>query len=571
MFNFQGRTRQNVASSPTPPAGGSTSASGSPTASVGEIDTRAPIQSVKAAVNLFGEASKTGEGRVLEMETQLHWTLKELDKYKEQLKSAESTKAQAHIDLEKANKALHELTNKLQMISEGKHAAIETIEIAKAKEQKLVENKLERLKSTLGESQIQSESLAVNDGWKEDVDKETTQYKTSANELISIKQELTSLRQDFDAALEAKLAAFQQAADAQHAAKVNHQKMVELSKEVEEMRETLHRVQLASEKAHEEHLSIMEEKEAFIESRKKAKEDLELQIQSLKQEHKLSELRTLGIKLEETTEAINVLEEQLREVRVADMETLENSKLEVEEAKKRLKEIKQEESSVRATVEKLKQELENTKKNINLLRGDDLKREQQQVELDKIKQEIEEANTELNKATKSISELEVKIKETMAEAEKGKKEAQQVKEEVDTLKRQAENSENGNKEAEEKLEAAIKELEKAKAAEELANEQIRKRASKGSGDDKIKLTAQEYEALNKKGEEAAKAAEAKVATALSQMETIKKKERQTLQKLERSKEETKDIEIQLAEALKIAEMADAAKEAIESELRKWRA
>ncbi|XP_076916426.1 WEB family protein At5g55860-like [Bidens hawaiensis] len=569
MFNFQGRTRQNVASSPTPPAGGSTSASGSPTASVGEIDTRAPIQSVKAAVNLFGEASKTG--RVLEKETQLHWTLKELDKYKEQLKSAESTKAQACVDLEKANKALHELTSKLQMISEGKHAAIETIEIAKAREQKLVENKLERLKSTQGESQIQSQSLAVNDGWKEDVDKEITQYKTSANELISIKQELTSLRQDFDAALEAKLAAFQQAADAQHAAKVNHQKMVELSREVEEMRETLHRVQLASEKAHEEHLNIMEEKEAFIESRKKAKEDLELQIQSLKQEHKLSELRTLGIKLEETTEAINVLEEQLREVRDADMETLENSKLEVEEAKKRLKEIKQEEYSVRAAVEKLKQELENTKKNINLLRGDDLKREQQQVELDKIKQEIEEANTELNKATKSINELEVKIKETMAEAEKGKKEAQAVKEEVDTLKRQAENSENGNKEAEEKLEAAIKELEKAKSAEEHASEQIRKRASKGSGDDKIKLTAQEYEALNKKGEEAAKAAEAKVATALSQVETIKKKERQTLQKLERSKQETKDIEIQLAEALKIAEMADAAKEAIESELRKWRA
>ncbi|KAI3818911.1 hypothetical protein L1987_12732 [Smallanthus sonchifolius] len=568
MFGFQIRTRQNVGSSPTPNVsvspGISTSTTGSPNATVGEIDTRAPFQSVKAAVNLFGEASrKTGEERVLEKETELHWTLKELDKYKELLKSAESTKAQARLDLEKANKSLHELTNKLEMISEGKQAAIETTEAAKTRAQQL-----ELLKS--------SQSQVVNDGWKEDVDNERIQYKTSANELISIKQELTSLRQDFDTALEAKLAAFQQAADAQHAAKVNHKKMVELSNQVEEMRETLHRVQLASEKAHEEHLNLIEEKEARIESIKKAKEDLELKIQSLRKEHQLSELRTLGDNLEETTEAINVLEEQLREVRVADMETLEKAKLEVDEAKRRHEELKQEESSVGAMVERLKQDLEKVKRDITLLRGDDLKREQQQAELDQIKQEIEEVNTELTKTTNSINELELKMQETMTEAEKVKKEEEEVKEQAETLKRQAQNSETGNKEAEEQLEAALRELEKAKVAEELANDQIRQRTSqKDSGsakdDNKIRMTAQEYEALKRKDEEAEKAADAKVATAMSQVETIKKKERQTLQKLERSKEETKDIEVALAEALKMAEMADAAKQAIESELRKWRA
>ncbi|PWA39835.1 hypothetical protein CTI12_AA559120 [Artemisia annua] len=528
------RTRQNVASftaspgvSPSPGPAATGSPKGSPNAVVGEIDTRAPFQSVKAAVNLFGEASpksgkprlrfKTPDERVLEKETQLHWTLKELDKYKELLKSAESTKTQARRDLEKANQSLHELTNKLEMISEGKQAAIETTEAANARAQEL-----EVLKT--------SESEA-NDAWQEDVDNERHQYKTSANELISIKQELTSLKQDFDAALEAKLSAFQQAADAQHAAKVNHQKMVELSKEVDTMRETLNRVKRASEKAHEEHVNLIEEKEALIESKKKAKDDLDLKIESLRKEHQVSELRILGQKLEEKNEAINVLEEQLSEVRVADMETLDNAK------------------------------------------GDDIKREQQQTDLDKIKLEIEEATSELKKATNSIKELELKIQETMSESEKARKEEEAVKKQEETLKRQADQSENANKEAEEKLEVALRELEKAKAAEALASDQIHKR-TKDSGSamnaNKIKLTAQEYEALKRKGDEARKAADTKVATAMSQVETIKKKERQTIIKLKKSMEETTVIEVELAEALKIAEMAEAAKQAIENELSKWK-
>ncbi|GKB79970.1 WEB family protein-like protein [Tanacetum coccineum] len=570
------RTRQNVAGSTASPGvstsprqGATGSPKGSPNAVVGEIDTRAPFQSVKAAVNLFGEASpksgkprfrfKTPDERVLEKETQLHWTLKELDKYKELLKSAESTKTQARRDLEKANQSLHELTNKLEMISEGKQAAIETTEAAKARAQEL-----EVLKT--------SESEA-NDAWQEDVDNERNQYKTSANELISIKQELTSLKQDFDAALEAKLSAFQQAADAQHAAKVNHQKMIELSKEVDIMRETLNRVKHASEKAHEEHVNLIEEKEALIESKKKAKGDLDLKIETLRKEHHVSELRILGQKLEEKNEAINVLEEQLREVRVADMETLDNAKSEVDEAKRRLEEIKEEEASLGTVVETLKQQLEHVRRDISLLRGDDIKREQQQDDLDKIKLEIEEATSELKKATNNIKELELKIQETMSEAEKAKKEEEDVKKQEETLNRQADQSENANKEAEEKLEVALRELEKAKAAEALASDQIHKR-TKDSGSalnaNKIKLTAQEYEALKKKGDEAGKAADTKVATAMSQVETIKKKERQTIIKLEKSMEEKKVVEVELADALKMAEMAEAAKQAIENELSKWK-
>ncbi|GAB4845917.1 hypothetical protein Ancab_024923 [Ancistrocladus abbreviatus] len=88
---------------------------GSPKAGVGEIDTRAPFQSVKDAVNLFGEVAFSGgkhpvvkktkplsAEKVLAKETQLHLSLKELNKLKEQLKNCEYTKAEALKELEKA-------------------------------------------------------------------------------------------------------------------------------------------------------------------------------------------------------------------------------------------------------------------------------------------------------------------------------------------------------------------------------------------------------------------------------------------------------------------------------------
>ncbi|KAL4585338.1 hypothetical protein LXL04_009956 [Taraxacum kok-saghyz] len=570
MFSFQVRARPNVATSPSRPPG--TTPTGSPSAPVGEIDTRAPFQSVKAARNLFGESSpRSGrvppafrtknDEQVLEKETELHWTLKELDNYKELLRSSEIIKNQARRDLEKANATLHELTNRLEMISEGKHAAIEVTEAAKYKAQQL-----EMLKSSTTE--------LSNDNWEEDVANEQKQYRTSANELIAIKQELTNLKQDFDAALEAKLTAFQQAADAQHAAKVNHEKMGDLTKEVDQMRETLNRVKLASQKAHEEHLNLIEDKDYRIQSTKKAKEDLDLKIESMKKENGLSELRNLGQKLEETTEAINVLEEQLREVRVADKETLEDAKLEVIAAKRKLEETKEEKASVAAVVETLKMELEKVRRDINLLRGDDLKREEQQAELDRIKNEIEEATFEITKANGDIKELELKIKGMVLEAERAKKEEETAKEQTQALNKQAENAKDSNKEAEKRLELAKEELEKAKAAQVVANEQMQKKTTKkeaGNDDDnKIKLSSEEYEALKKKTNEAGKDADAKVATAMAEVETIKKKEKETLEKIEKSMEEANGIEEALAEAVKMAEMAEAAKEAIESELRKFK-
>lgn len=561
MFGFQVRNRQNVAASPRAP---NDPASPS-TAAIGEIDTKAPFESVKAAVNLFGEASPralhkktiTIEESVLGKETQLHWILKELDKLKEVVKTAESTKIQALEELENANKTLQELTNKLEAVSESKQAAIEATEAARTRAQQLEE--------------LESCKTQPPDGaWQEALDNERQQYKTAANELILCKQQLNNLKQDFDTALKAKLASFQRAADAQHSAKVNHEKMNELSKDVDNLSQTLERVRHASAKAEQDHLKLMEEKQLLLESKKKAKEDIELKIQCLRKE--AEDPGNIEKRLEETTEAVNVLQEQLKEVRFADMELLQNANSELDEAKRRLEEMEQEETSLNDVVESLKQQLVDLRMDISVAKENESKIEKLQAELDQIKITVEQVITEQTGATNDVKELELKLHEIWLEAEKARQEEEEMKRQVQTCWREAQCAELAIIDAEKKLEIARREVEEAKAAEELANDQMRKRSSckKELDDNMIMLTIEEFEALSRKAEEARTAADIKVATIMAQVETIKEKERETLEKLEKSMEESKEIEAKISEANKTAEVTDAERKTVETELNKYR-
>ncbi|KAI3711210.1 hypothetical protein L2E82_41128 [Cichorium intybus] len=568
MFGFQARNRQNAAASPRAPADPS---SPSITAAVGEIDTAAPFASVKAAVNLFVEASpkterpvikkcKVIEESVLGQEAQLHWILKEIDRLKEYVKTAEATKEKALGELDKANKTLQELTKKLEAASESKHASIQATEAANTRAQEL-----EELKST--------KSKAGDEAWKETVNNERNQYKAAANQLIAAKQEFNNLRQDFDVALEAKLAAIQRAAEAQNATQINRKKINQLSKDVVELSVTLERVKSASAKAEEEHVKFMAEKETVVDTTKNAKEETDLKIQSLRKE--AEEPGNIEKRLEETTGAISVLEEQLKEVRAADKELLNSANSELDDAEKRLEEMKGEETSLRDFVESLKQEVENVKRDISVSREEELKREKLQGEVDQIKIHVQDAATEKTKATNDVDELQLKIREMLLEAEKAREEEAEMKRQVENLWRDAQWSEVEIKEAESKLEIAEREVEEAKAAQDLANDQIRKRSSMkeaidSNSDNMIVLSIEDFEALSKKSEEAIIDADTKVGTIMAEVETIKDKERGILEDLEKSMKEQKEIEEEITKAQKTAEAADEARQTVESELNKWR-
>ncbi|PIN12279.1 hypothetical protein CDL12_15117 [Handroanthus impetiginosus] len=544
----------------------------SPKVDVGEIDTRAPFESVKAAVSLFGEVisprarpvtkkTKAEEQKLLEKETQHHMVLRELDHYKDQLRITESAKAQALRDLQRANRTLQELTNKLESLSEAKQAAIKATEAAKSRARELEEQK--SLKAQLG-----------SDAWKLDVDTERERYKASSGELIACKQELTNLRQDFDAALEAKLAAFQEAEEARHATKTKQEKRNQLSKEVAMMREMLDQVQHDSLQAQEEHLKLIAEKEVHLLVHKSAKEAAEKEIKRLREEYGPEE--NLVEKLEEATEAIKVLQEQLNDVRASDLRSLQAVVSELECAKKELQEVVAGEAVIRSSEDSLKQKLEEVKSKHSESEKKTLEAEltveQMQADLDNLKSELQEATSR-----SVLDDMQSTLEKLLAEAEKNRREAEAIQRDVELLRQEAEAATAAAKEADEKLQIALKEAEAAKVAEKLADDQIHNSPrtdaveSKGLGSArKIRLSVEEFKSMNQKIEECRSQADAKVATLMAQLQTIKANEDEVLQKVEAMVKENEDIKSEIEDAIKRAEMAEAAKKVVEGELQKWR-
>ncbi|KZV27603.1 WEB family protein-like [Dorcoceras hygrometricum] len=556
MFGFNVRTRHSGPASPrsvgSPVSNGSPAVmespkgTNSPRTETGEIDTSAPFQSVKAAVSLFKDVgspkavpvnkkSKADE-RVLEKETQHHMMLRELDYYKDQMRNAEIAKAQALRELQRANRTLVDLTNKLETLSESKQAAIKSTEAAKSRASQLEKQK--SMRAQLG-----------SDAWKIDVDNERELYKASAGELIAAKQELTNLRQDFDAAIEGKLAAFQQAEDAQHVTKVNKERQSQLSNEVASLTETLEQVKAASSQAIEEHARIMEEKEALLQNHKTCKEEVEAKMKQLMEEYEPEEV--LEEKLEATTDAIRVMREQLNAVRESDLSSLATVASELDDAKRALQEVIAEEKVIQSSVESLKLELEGMKRQ---------------------RSESEQRAFETESAVEQMQSDIEKLK-----TEKAILEAEDMRRDAELFKQEAEAARIAAKEAEEKLEIALKEVEAAKLAEKLADDQIhnspRTDADNSQGSvsiRKIKLSVDEFESMKKKIEDLTNKADVNVATAMAQVEIMNANERQVAMKVDEILKEMADIQSETEDALKRAEMAEAAKKVVEGELLKWR-
>ncbi|OAY68077.1 WEB family protein [Ananas comosus] len=558
-----------------------TSATDSPKAEVGEIDTRAPFESVKAAVSLFGETLFSADKaatrkpkpqqaeRALANETELHLAQKELNKYKEQLRNAETTRVQALAELERAKKTVEELTDKLNAINKSKELAIKATEAAKSQTKQLED--------------VGSEDSTGKDGaWKQELDNAREQYAVAITDLDAAKQELRKLRKDFELSLEAKLSAIQQEAEAKQLTEANKEKVTQLSKEIAEVQESLMHVKFATEQAQQEDSKIRSEKDAARKSYKQALEESEKKLASLMKDFDPDVHRNLEAELAKTTAEIAAVQKEMEEVQASDLESVTTVTTELDGAKEVLQKVAEEENSLRSLVESLKAELEAVKKEHDELKEKDAETESivgnLHVKLQKCKAELEAAVAAESKATSASDDLISALHQLSSESQSALQEAEVMKKSAEELRVEAEEARISLAEAEKKLQVALQDAEEAKAAEARALDQIKElseranvaRASTSEHGAKITISKEEFESLSRKVEESEKLTEMKVAAAMAQVEAVKASENEAIKRLEAARKEMEDMEIATEEALKRAEMAEAAKRAVELELRRQR-
>lgn len=108
--------------------------------------------------------------RVLAKETHLLLAQKELNKLKEQLKNAETTKVQAFVELEKAKITVEGLTQKLTSLSESRESAVKATEAAKNQAKELEESN-------------SGQPIGTNGAWKQELETAREQYMIVITEL----------------------------------------------------------------------------------------------------------------------------------------------------------------------------------------------------------------------------------------------------------------------------------------------------------------------------------------------------------------------------------------------------
>lgn len=543
---------------------------------VGEIDTRAPFQSVKDAVNLFGEGAFSGSGEkpsikknVLAKETHLHLAQRELNKLKEQIQNAETTKSQALAELEVAKKTVEDLSYKLKIVSESKESASKETESAKTQLNRLVEAS-------------SGSGTGIDGAWRQDLEAARGHYMTTITEINASKQELIKIRQGFDASLEAKVTALKQITEADHTTKANMERASELSKEISAVQESIRQVKLASLRAQQEQAQIYAGKDVQRQSHKAALEESVKKLHALKKDFDPELAMKLEAQLTETEAEIGNLQKEMETARALDLESVKSVTSELDDAKEWLQKVAEEENSLQNLVESLKLELENVRKDHAELKEKEAETESMagslHVKLRISKSELEACVADESKARGASDELISTLNQLSSETETARLEAEELTKRAGELKKEAEATKAALDKAEKDLNAALEEAEEAKAAETRALDHIKilsdranaARSSTSETGAKITLSTEEFESLSRKVEESDALAGMKVAAAMAQVEAVRASENEALKRLEATQKEISDMKAATEEALKRAKMAEAAKRVVDGELRRWR-
>ncbi|XP_042027245.1 WEB family protein At5g55860-like [Salvia splendens] len=275
--------------------------------------------------------------RVFVKETRLHLAKKELNKLKEQLKNAETTKVDALSELEKAKQTVEDLSQKLRVINESKDSAIKSTEAAKHQANQLAEANDNVLEGVNGHS-------------NGDVETDKVQYLNDVAELNAAKQEVRKIRLEYDASLEEKEKAAKQAVVADTAAKASMERVGKLSAESASVHESIQQVKLAHMQAKEDETKICADKEKQKQLYKDRIEGSVKRLVALKKDVDPEVARNLESELNGTLSEIESLRKEMENTRVSDLGSVKAITVELIGAKESLDKAAEELSGRRGEV-----------------------------------------------------------------------------------------------------------------------------------------------------------------------------------------------------------------------------
>ncbi|KAG5542151.1 hypothetical protein RHGRI_021871 [Rhododendron griersonianum] len=562
---------------------------------IGQIDTAAPFESVKAAVSKFGgivdwKAHKvqTVERRAV-IEEELEKAQEEIPIYKNLSQAAEVAKTQALKKLDSTKRLIEELKLNLERAQTEEQQGKQDSELAILRVEEL-------------EQGIADESSVAA---KAQLEVAKARHVAAVSELKTVKSELELLKKDNDSLSTEKDSAVKRAEEAVLVSREVEKKVEELTIELINTKESLESAHVAHLEAEERRIGLAMAKEHDIlnweRELKVAEEELErLNQENLYAKDLKSKLDTASVLLVELkTELAAYMETrfendeeghpkgeggemekrthaEIQEAVALAQKQLEDLKLNVDEAIAEVNCLKEAATSLKSEIETEKLEFANTMQREGMA---SVAVASLEAELTKTRSKIADLRMREGEARDRMVELPKQLKVAAQEADQAKSEAQTYREEFCKAKEEAEKAKSEATIMQRRIAAAIKEIEAARASEKLALTAINalkesESAQTTNGEDPpagVAISLEEYYELTKQAYDAEEEAKLRVANAISQIEVAKESELRTSKQMEKVGFEMAAQKEALKSALEKAEKAKEGKLWVEQELRKRRA
>ncbi|CAI0451412.1 unnamed protein product [Linum tenue] len=538
-------------------------------------DDQKRMGTVKAAINMFGErlsdgttTKKSQSGNYTESPsrtTELHMAKRDIARYRERRRTAESVKTQADNELSQAKRAVKDLASQIE------ESNAKVISRNKGME--------EAPKPPPAHSSPVEGEEAESSGRKSD------RYLEVMKELEFVKQELSKLKLGMASVLQEKAQAEKVAASSQSKQQAEAEV---LRKEIDEANEEQVLVELAT-------IEALKEKEEIEAGREKESAEFSSAVEEKRKKidavnGEIDSSRELESKLAVTLYDASVLQTELKQAKELEEKNKKKKQMqqgndglrssisfsrrveegnddsspllksitdELEAAKKELATVKEEGFQFMASMDIIRNELNHVRDEAARLQKQEEKADATVLNLNskllRGKSKLEAAISSEEKAKSIVANLNLTLEQLKTEAEVAKKEKELIGDEAASIKAEIRKTEADIDLTEGKLEVAMEELETIKASEavalknlqDLIENAVRARASASlEGSSTINLSRFEYEYLTGRAAKAEDIADKKVAAAQAWIEALKASEKEILMKVEMAHRELRETRVE---------------------------